>query len=175
MLDVHRSEYQAARVGNEVPIGPWPKGLLTCFCAVFAPAQGAPERTKRVEIRVVHALLERDDRVVRYVDMLRADLLAALGDVAVAGSGGPLQQRPPVEDVARMHFQAGNANHVARSVVLLHAVVVAQHVAPVLAEEALDALPELVHSLDVHLPHPPWLARMQDAADGRRASARVPE
>ena len=47
------------------------------------------------------------------------------------------------------------ANHEAGPVVLVHVLLVAQNVADVLAEEALDALPELVQPLDVLLLHPP--------------------
>src|SRR5688572_33454508 len=43
-----------------------------------------PEERERVELAVHHALLERDDSVVGEVDVLRAHLAAALGDVAVA-------------------------------------------------------------------------------------------
>ena len=44
---------------------------------------------------------------------------AALGDVAVAHAGLALEQRPPVEHVLRVHLEAGDADHEARSVVAL--------------------------------------------------------
>src|SRR5256885_7612529 len=102
------------------------------------------------------ALLHRDDRVIRDLDVLRTDLGAALGDVA--------EPEPLVLDrvllaigvrVQRMHVQFGGPDEEARPgerrLVLL---VVADHVAGVLAEEALDALAELLRALHVDLLHP---------------------
>src|SRR5579859_3126110 len=133
-----------------------PNGLRLLLLAI-AP-QRPPDGSKRVEVHVVHALLERDDCVVGAVDVLGAHLLAALGDVAVADAGMSLQQRPAVEHVAWVHLQARDPDHEPRPVVLLLAVVVAQDVADVLAQKALDALAELEHAVDVLLLHAPRLA-----------------
>ena len=60
-------------------------------------AQLARQGAQGVEVLVGHALLERDDPVVGDVDVLGADLGAALGDVAHAHAGLALQQRQPVQ------------------------------------------------------------------------------
>ena len=58
--------------------------------------------------------------------------------------------------VERMHFERRQADHEARADegVLLAAVAVTEHMADVLAEVAFDALPELLHAVDVFLVHP---------------------
>src|SRR5262245_38297621 len=116
-------------------------------------------------------LLEGDDRVVGDVDVLGADVRAALGDVAVAESRLVLDHLPAVVRVERMHLELGQPHEEARArehrLVLW---VIAYSVAHVLAHEALDALSELLAAVDVLLEHParavrllrPWLER----ADG---------
>src|SRR5215467_2339899 len=145
--------YIAPRVsGRSIPLppagGPYERGPNVLLPGP-APAQRADRRPQRVEVKVVHPLLERDDGVVGDVDVLGAHLLAAFGDVAEAGAGIALEQRPAVEHVARMHLQAGDPDHEARTVVLLLPIMVAQHVAHVLAKEALDAFAKLEHPIDV--------------------------
>ena len=90
-------------------------------------------------------------RVVGDVDVLRADLRAALGDVAVADVVLLLQIRNTVLDVERVHLERGRVDEEARPDELVVLGVIAQHVADVLAEEALDALPELLDAVDVTL------------------------
>ena len=60
-------------------------------------------------------------------------------------------------DVHRVHLEARDPDHEARAVETRPSVVVAQHVAHVLAQEALDALAELHDPLDILLLHPPRL------------------
>src|SRR5438132_11863831 len=111
--------------------------------AVPPAGERAPHAAERI-VEVVHdALLQRDDRVVRDVDRLRADLGAALGDVAEADARLLLQVAAARDGVERVHVEAGDADHEARAGEGVRALVVAQHVAHVLAEEALDALAEL--------------------------------
>src|SRR6202521_5440838 len=95
----------------------------------FAPAETTDQRADGIEVDVVHPLLERDDRVVGDVNVLRANLLAALGDVAVTDSGVSLEQRPSVEDVLRMHLEARDSNPQAGTEVSALHLVVAEHVA----------------------------------------------
>src|SRR5581483_2581653 len=160
MLDVHRCEYPVGWAAAHVPRGPCRQGhRARADRGLLVPFEAPRDRADGVEVRVVHALLERDDRVVGDVDVLRAHLLAALRDVAVADSGGALQEWAAVEDVLRVHLEARDAHHEARPVVLLLQVVVAQDVADVLAEEALDALAKLEHAVDVLLLYAPRLAR----------------
>src|ERR1700737_2287480 len=75
------------------------------------PAKAADQRTDRIEVDIVHSLLERDDRVVRDVDVLRTHLGAAFGDVAEPDAGLPFQLRTPVEHVFRVHLEARDPDH----------------------------------------------------------------
>src|SRR6266508_282351 len=101
-----------------------------------------------------HPLLERDDGIVGDMDVLRSDLGAALRDIAKADSGLGPGQLEPVVGVQRVHFELGDPHDEARAgegrLVLR---VVADDVADVLAQEALDALPELLAPLHVGLGH----------------------
>ena len=63
-----------------------------------------------------------------------------------AGAGG---------GVERMHLERRGVDEMARADELVEQPVIAQHVADVLAEEALDALAEFLHALDVDLRHAP--------------------
>src|SRR5439155_1485707 len=117
-------------------------------------AHSAQRPTDRVVRARHHALLERDDRVVGDVDVLRAHVRAALGDVAVAEPVLLTNEFGAIVRVERMHLERREPHEVARAreprLVLL---VVADDVTHVLAEEALDALMELLHALDVVLVH----------------------
>src|SRR5438874_4451759 len=108
-----------------------------------------------IEEFVSHPLLERDDPVVGDVDVLGTDLGAALGDVAEADAGRVLDVGRAVHRVERVHVEAGQLDEEARprerALVLL---VIADHVTHVLAQEALDALVELLDAIDVLLHHP---------------------
>ena len=54
-----------------------------------------------------------------------------------------------------MHLERRGVDQETRADELLVLVVIAQHVADVLAQEALDALAELLHAIDVRLRHAP--------------------
>src|SRR5437867_7131874 len=126
------------------------------MCAPSGRApEPAPEAAQGV-VEVVHdAFLQRDDGIVGDVDRLRADLRAALRDVAEADPGLLPEVSGARGDVERVHLEARQADEEAgaREVILL--VVVPEHVTDVLAEEALDALAELLHPVDVDLLHAP--------------------
>src|SRR6478609_576719 len=110
------------------------------------PEELVPQPYDRVVFAVDRALLQRDQRVVRDLDVLGTHFRAALGDVAEAQAVLLLRLhrtlRPGVE---RVHVEFGLPHQVPgageRLLVLL---VVAHHVAGVLAQEALDALTELL-------------------------------
>ncbi|CAM5408547.1 hypothetical protein STENM223S_09196 [Streptomyces tendae] len=119
-----------------------------------------PQPHQRVVLAVHGPFLQRDQRVVRDPDPLGTDLGAALGDVAVAEAvvvlgGAGAVQAGVTGGVQRVHVQLGDAHEEARAreggLVLL---VVAHHVAGVLAQEALDALAELLRAVHVLLHHP---------------------
>src|SRR2546428_3047590 len=122
-----------------------------------------------IEELVGHPLLERDDRVVRDTDVLGTDLGTTLRDVAEADAGRVLDEGRAVDRVERVHVEAGQLDEEARprerALVLL---VVADDVADVLAEEALDALVELLDAVDVLLHHPVGAIRLRRLDAQRR-------
>src|SRR5579864_2266614 len=105
-----------------------------------AAEQLASDPAHRVPVLVGHAFLERDDGVVRDVDVLRAHLGAALRDVAVPEPTLLASLVGAIQHVLRMHLEAGDAHEEARPVEAVGVVVRAHDVAHVLTEEALDAL-----------------------------------
>src|ERR1700733_7113109 len=100
------------------------------------------EPDQRIESPTRHALLHRDDRVVGDLDVLGADLGAALGDVAVPEAEVVLRDVAPVGLVGRVHLELRDAHQEPRAgergLVVL---VVADRVEGVLAEYALIPLP----------------------------------
>src|SRR5882724_4123360 len=121
----------------------------------------AREPHDRVVLLGHHPFFEGNQSIIRDVDVLGADLGAALGDVAVAEAGLGLSEVEAVIGVERMHLELGDAHEIARSreggLVLR---VIADDVADVLAEEALDALAEFLAALDVLLLHAPGAVRL---------------
>src|SRR5262249_31458953 len=67
----------------------------------------AEEPQDRVVVAIDHALLEGDDAVVGDVDVLGADLGAALGDVAQPDPTRVAGELPAVGGVERVHLQLG--------------------------------------------------------------------
>jgi hypothetical protein len=130
--------------------------MVLSMTLIFLPSRKYfHELADRIVELVDHALLERDDGVIRDRNMLGTDPRAAFGDVAIADSMGLLELGHAVRRVQGMHLQRGGVDQDPRPDELLVLVVVAEHVADVLAEEALDALPELLHPVDVRLLHAP--------------------
>src|SRR5215813_11583855 len=74
----------------------------------------AAEPDQRVVLPPCHPLLQRDQRVIGDLDVLGADLSAALGDVAVAEAEGLLSLLDPVGGVGRVHLQLGHTHQVPR-------------------------------------------------------------
>ena len=66
-----------------------------------------------------------------------------------------LRSANAVGGVERVHLERGRVDEEARADELLVLAVIAQHVADVLAQEALDALAVLLDAVDVLLRHPP--------------------
>src|SRR5437867_7451388 len=150
---------------------------LAWYSWIFTPSRGllllgaelAQQPHDGIEELVGHPLLERDDRVVRDMDVLGADLGTTLRDVAEADAGRVLDEGRAVDRVERVHVEAGQLDEEARprerALVLL---VVADDVADVLAEEALDALVELLDAVDVLLHHPVGAIRLRRLDAQRR-------
>src|SRR5712664_4647654 len=132
-------------------------GLSSNMTAPFSTrgAEDAEQPPQRIVDLVHHAFLERDDGVVGDGDLFRAHARAALGDVAEPDALRLRQFADAVLHVERVHLQGGYVQEEARADEALVHLVLAEHVADVLAEEALDALAELLHALDVLLRHAP--------------------
>src|SRR3954468_9314094 len=94
---------------------------------------------------VHYALLERNDCVIRNRNSFGTNLRAALCNIAVTDSVDVLQLLRSVYRVERMHLQGGSVREKARPDKLIVLVVIAQHVADVLAQITLDALSELLN------------------------------
>src|SRR5215210_206611 len=106
-----------------------------------------------VIVFVGDALLQGDDGVVGDVDVDRADLGAALGDVAVAYAVVFFEVAEPVGFVHRVHLQPLVPNEEPGAGERGVLVVRPQDVADILAHKALDAPLRLVEALDVLLVH----------------------
>src|SRR3990170_2520443 len=134
----------------------------------LATADLAQDPAHRVVVAVGYAFLERDDGVVRDVDVLRTDLGAALRDVAVADARRFAYQLRAVDGIQRVHLQLRQPHQEARpEEARLVLRVVPDHVADVLAEEALDALAELLAAVDIHLLDAVAALRLRRPLEGR--------
>src|SRR6059058_3245824 len=103
-------------------------------------------------VKLVHyALLERDDGVVRNVDLFGTNLRAALRDITIAQAKLILEQPRAAESVQRMHFQSRDANEETRAGELFLLVVFAKNVTNVLAQKAFDALAKLLDPVHIQL------------------------
>src|SRR5438552_14875372 len=108
---------------------------------------------------VHHALLEWNDRVVGYRDVLRADLGAALRNVAITDAVRLLQFPGAIFHVQWVHLQRGGVNQKARPDELVVLLMLAQHVADILAEETFYAFAEFLHAVHIRLSHAPGAVR----------------
>src|SRR5215208_122552 len=120
---------------------------------MLSPSDLAHQPFGRVVVLVCDALLEGDDGVVGDVDVDRADLCAALGDVAEPEAVVLLEVGQPVGLVHRVHLQPLVSDEEAWSCELGVFVVGPQDVADVLAHKALYALLRFVEALDILLVH----------------------
>ena len=129
--------------------------------------EDAEELGERIVELVNNSFLERNDRVIRNRDVLWANDCAAFGDVAIADAVFTLEIFDPIGNIQRVHFQCRGVHEVARADELIVLVVISKNVAYVLAEEALDALAELLYAFHILLLHAPcaisgiWLARRE--------------
>src|SRR5829696_2137488 len=119
----------------------------------LSPPDLAHQPFGRVVELVGDALLEGDDRVVRDVDVYRADLGAALGDVAEAEAVVLLEVGEPIGLVHGVHLQPLVPDEEPRARELGVLVVRSKYVADVLAHKALYALLRFVEALDILLVH----------------------
>src|SRR5205809_863503 len=140
---------------------------LAWYSWIFTPSRGllllgaelAQQPHDGIEELVGHPLLERDDRVVRDMDVLGADLGTTLRDVAEADAGRVLDEGRAVDRVERVHVEAGQLDAQRRHLLGLDIVVgdVGDEVAD--GREAADgrhrdrlALIEEIHPRHAHEP-----------------------
>src|SRR5438445_402251 len=111
-------------------------GTSSCNCksgeSLLLAANLSKQHRQRIVKFVHHALLERDDGVIRDVNLLRANLRAAFRDVAKSEAEFVLEQRGAVAAVERMHIEAGDADEEAWTGELFLHVVLAKDVTHVL-------------------------------------------
>src|SRR5262245_60409449 len=111
-------------------------------------AMSSPNDPEQALDRIVklvdHAFLERDDSVVRDVNVFGAYPRAALRDVAETDPVLVLERLEAVGGIERVHFKRSRVDEKSRTDELAVLVVVAQHVADVLAQKTLDALAKLL-------------------------------
>src|SRR6185503_18067389 len=104
---------------------------------------------------VHHALLQRYYGVVGNGDPFRTNFRAALGDVAIADPMQILELLRAIDRVQRMHLERCRERDKSRPDEFVVLFMIAQHVADVLAEVALDAFPEFLNAVDIALSNPP--------------------
>src|SRR5579872_4777013 len=121
----------------------------------FRIAEYPEQFRQRIEVAIHNALLERDDRVVGNRDAFRANFSAALGDVTETYAELFSQIFNAIAYVQRMHFERGRIHQESRADELFVHVVVAQDVADILTEIALDALSKFLYSFDIRLGNAP--------------------
>src|SRR5262245_22444071 len=93
--------------------------------------------------------------------MLRAYLGAALGDITQADAHFLLDECRPIPGIQWMHLQGRDMDEEARAGEGLLLLMIAQHVADVLAEVAFDAFTELLDAIDLVLVHAPGAIRLR--------------
>src|SRR5580692_5000261 len=118
-------------------------------------SKGPEKLAQRVEKPVYYALLQRNDGIVGNGDVLRANLGAALGDVAIPDPVLLPQIRHAILGINRIHLQLRSVNQESRPDKFVEQLMIPQDVANVLAEKALDALAKFLRAVDIGLIHAP--------------------
>ena len=111
----------------------------------------APQPQDWIVVLVDDTLFERDDGIVGNRDAFGTDLGAALCDVAQADAHFVPDDFGPVHVVDRMHFQSRHAHQKTRPAEANLLMMLAQYVADILTEKALDALAEFLDAVRLHL------------------------
>src|SRR5216684_8162452 len=109
---------------------------------LLVPANLPHDPHDRIEV-VGHPLFHGNDGVVRDVDVLGADLGAALGDIAEPDAGLLAHELGAVAGVEWVHLEPRDLDEEARTREELIEIMVADDMAEVLAQEGLDAIVEI--------------------------------
>jgi hypothetical protein len=113
--------------------------------------EGSPDALQWVVVSVHHPLFELNDGVVGDLNASGANFGAASRDVAIFNAELLFDFRDTVFNVQGVHFVLGEANEVSRSCEIVKQFVIAEHVAGVYAQKALDAFTEMLDSVGLHL------------------------
>ena len=119
------------------------------------PFTRPPQPSQRVIKFIHHSFFQRNNPVVRDLNLLRTNLGAAFRDVALPDPVGFAQLRYPIFGIERVHLQGGRVNQETRPDKAIVHLMIAQDVADILTKKTLDTFPELLHPIDVFLLHPP--------------------
>src|ERR1700722_16581938 len=122
---------------------------------LLVPRPALAQKADGVVLDIDDPLLHGDDGVIGDLDVFRADLGTALGDVAEPEASLFADEVLAVQGVVGVHVELRVADEEAgpgeRRLVFL---VVSDDMAGVLAQKALDALAELLRALHIDLLHP---------------------
>src|SRR5438093_772081 len=118
-----------------------------------AAAEEAQESAERIVKLIHYALLQRNNRVVRNGDILRTNVGAAFRDVAISNPERLLQFRQTIRRIQWMHFKRRNVHQKTWPDELLVQMMLAQDMANILAQIALDAFAKFLNPVDVGLLH----------------------
>jgi len=117
--------------------------------------QPFPKPAERIVKIVHHPLLQRNDSVVGNLNALGTNLGAAFRNVTVTNSMRVPQLLDAILGIERMHFQRGHVDQKSRADEFVVHLMIAQHVANILAKKTFDAFAKLLDAIDVGLQHPP--------------------
>src|ERR1700720_3287506 len=139
-------------------IGP-PSLILSSFPGELSRIPNFSHQTQQWIVELIHyTFLEGDDCVIGDADSFGADLSAALRDIAQTESKFVFEQTGAGEAVEGMHLQACHADEETWASEFFFFLVVAEHMADVLAQETLYAFAEFLYSIYVRLVHFPFHA-----------------
>ena len=108
---------------------------------------------------VYHALLQRNDGVIRDCDTFRTNLGTTFRDIAIPN---PLRFSELLETVLRierMHFERGHINEKPRPDKFLMLLMFPENVANILTQKALNTLSKFLDAVDIFLLHAPASVR----------------
>src|ERR1700676_1515023 len=140
---------------------PYRNALQKASCSLLCAENLAHHHGERIVELIHDAFFQRDDGVVRDVNVFGTDFRATFGDVAEADAQLVFEQRSAIRAIERMHLEPRNAHEKARPAERFLLVMIAQDVANVLAQEAFDAFAEFLHAVHVHLRNLPFHVRLR--------------
>ena len=106
-----------------------------------------------------HSLLEGNDGVLGDGDVFGTNFAATGCDVAIADTVGLLQFTDSIFNIERMHLKRGNVHKETWASEFVEIAVLAQHMANILAQKALDTFSEFLYAVDILLRHTPSAIR----------------